>query len=412
MRKNISLVCALLVSLAFCLLVLHEPQSLRGVKTRFAPPPTQSLSKVKSPQSPKTAPEWVTIGEEDFGVWLERIEWSKSAPKQFACGVDIRVESPQGNADDTAMNGLYFRTCDEDNWYRQDNYKVEGGQWGSWYNKIMCPVDGYIVGLQLRIEKKVRAVDNTALNGLKFRCSNSNWIVAHEGYWGDWRPAVNFGNRLICGGRSKWLAYQGGGWNPYDDVAMSGLQVQLCPVAPESLGVWEVLSMDLDQNNAKSVTINVIQREQSNSNHLSTSQQSEFTFQIDQETKSVITTQDQLMIGANLEISVENSVGIENVASSKWGVKVGLQTQWTRSWIVGEEKSVKFSESYKEQLVTAPCSVGVLSLTVEIKEVSIPFKTRMRNKQTGEITTSTGTFKTRGLGPARSSRTTRGPKLC
>jgi hypothetical protein len=259
---------------------------------------------------------------------------------------------------------------------------------------------------------KARKQPNTALNGLKFRCSNSDWITAHAGYWGDWRPAVNFGNRFICGGRSKWLSYRGGGWQPNDDVAMSGLQVHLCAVAPESLGVWEVLSMDLDQNNAKSVTTNVIQREQTNNNYLSTPQQSEFTFQIDQETKSVVSTQDQLMVGANLEISNEWSAGLEGVASSKIGLKLGLQTSWTKSWTIEEEKSVKFSESYKEQLVTEPCSVGVLTLTIEIKEISIPFTTRMKNKQTGEITTTTGTFKSRGLGPARSSRTTRGAKLC
>ncbi len=120
----------------------------------------------------------------DWGDWQARVSWASSDPNFYACGVTIRVESDQGKGDDTAMNGVKFIACSSKDWGTQKTFSIHEGAWGGWSREVRCPNEGFIEGLQIRYEDRVRG-DNSAMNGLRFKCNTAqDWITAGNGMWG------------------------------------------------------------------------------------------------------------------------------------------------------------------------------------------------------------------------------------
>ena len=92
---------------------------------------------------------------------------------------------------DTAANGLRVVFCKPREWNIQVQ-KQYPGLWGTWKGMVMCPEKYYVDAFQARIDEKKGKGDNTALNGLKFRCNSqqknmSTIITIYEGIWGTWR---------------------------------------------------------------------------------------------------------------------------------------------------------------------------------------------------------------------------------
>lgn len=106
--------------------------------------------------------------------------------------------------------------------------------WGSWRGVVKCPENHYVDGFQARIEEKQGGGDDTALNGLKFRCFNpqtntTNYITIFEGLWGSWRDwhHVNSGQNAELADfyfldrfQARFEGKQGSG----DDTALNGLK--------------------------------------------------------------------------------------------------------------------------------------------------------------------------------------------
>ena len=44
--------------------------------------------------------------------------------------------------------------------------------WGQWTNWMYCPTDWYVIGMQLKVESKQGNGDDTALNGIKLFCAS------------------------------------------------------------------------------------------------------------------------------------------------------------------------------------------------------------------------------------------------
>ena len=61
----------------------------------------------------------------------------------------MRFEKDQGSGDDTAANGFNFIFCNKFNWYNRVE-KIYQGLWGDWRSKVYCPVNSFVIGMQVR----------------------------------------------------------------------------------------------------------------------------------------------------------------------------------------------------------------------------------------------------------------------
>ncbi|KAK2850869.1 hypothetical protein Q5P01_007145 [Channa striata] len=77
------------------------------------------------------------------------------------------VEPPQGRGDDTAANNIKFM-CSGSGVQLEGN-GLSWGSWGSW--SLKC-CRGAICGLQTRVEGPQGDEDDTALNDVQFFCCN------------------------------------------------------------------------------------------------------------------------------------------------------------------------------------------------------------------------------------------------
>ena len=70
---------------------------------------------------------------------------------------------------------------------------------GSFQNVQTCPFGAYMKSFQLRVSPAGNTTDNTAVNNIRFKCSNDreiNGIGNTGGYWGDYSTECVDG---ICG---------------------------------------------------------------------------------------------------------------------------------------------------------------------------------------------------------------------
>ncbi|CAM4663479.1 unnamed protein product [Leuciscus chuanchicus] len=95
-----------------------------------------------------------------WGVWTD-IKWCNSG---YLTAFQLRVESRQGAGDDTAANNIKF-TCTGVNYLEGDS--TAWGDWGNW--SPTCMGKG-ICGIQTRIEAPQGIGDDTALNDVRMFC--------------------------------------------------------------------------------------------------------------------------------------------------------------------------------------------------------------------------------------------------
>ncbi|XP_062255346.1 vitelline membrane outer layer protein 1 homolog isoform X2 [Platichthys flesus] len=93
-------------------------------------------------------------------------DWSQ--PQYCASGVltsfQLRVEGLQGNGDNTAANNIRFRCS---NGHVLEGSGLAWGQYGQWSQDC---VNGGICGIETKVEAPQGEEDDTALNDVRFRC--------------------------------------------------------------------------------------------------------------------------------------------------------------------------------------------------------------------------------------------------
>ncbi|MBN3298062.1 vitelline membrane outer layer protein 1-like [Amia ocellicauda] len=157
-----------------------------------------------------------------FGAWT----WREMCPEGFyAIGFSLRVEENQLGLDDTALNGIrLFCSKPSD---RSVLYTTESniGLFGEWTQTLWCP-NGVLKSFQLRVEPhKGHFGDDTSANNIKFRCSSNPVIEGLGLTWGDygnWSDECPQGG--ICGIETKQEPYQVG----LDDSALNDVRFFCC----------------------------------------------------------------------------------------------------------------------------------------------------------------------------------------
>ncbi|XP_039878621.1 vitelline membrane outer layer protein 1-like [Simochromis diagramma] len=142
----------------------------------------------------------------------------------YAVGFSIKVEAQQGSGDDTAVNGIRLY-CFDPSSKQQTTVQSSVGSWGDWTAVKSCET-GYLASFMLRVESAQGQGDDTSVNNIKFICSGTGAQLEGDGLqwgeWGHWSRKCPKG--AICGLRSRVEEPQGSG----DDTALNDVQFFCC----------------------------------------------------------------------------------------------------------------------------------------------------------------------------------------
>ncbi|XP_006262442.1 vitelline membrane outer layer protein 1 homolog [Alligator mississippiensis] len=158
-----------------------------------------------------------------WGTWT----WTDMCPEHFyAMGFSIKVEEYGGADDDTALNGIRLY-CINPNNTDSTVYSIESdsGKFGQWSIITWCP-RGFLVSFQLKVETPQGIIDDTAANGIKFRCTSGaiiEGVGSTFGDYGGWSNTCIRGG--ICGIQTKLESYQGAF---VDDTALNDVRFFCC----------------------------------------------------------------------------------------------------------------------------------------------------------------------------------------
>ena len=109
-------------------------------------------------------------------------------PGTWAVGFNQRVQEPQGSGDDTALNSVYLLCADADGHY-VDNARSYDGLFGTWALTTICegPLN-FLNCFNIRLERSIPFIDDTAANDVKMTCANGEVLSAgnggKRGIWG------------------------------------------------------------------------------------------------------------------------------------------------------------------------------------------------------------------------------------
>ncbi|XP_071162937.1 vitelline membrane outer layer protein 1-like [Mytilus edulis] len=115
---------------------------------------------------------YIVSGQGTWGGWVGETLCENTETQKFLTSFALQVENRQGGSDDTAANFAKFKCRDLDVEPEYDLAHPPGhGEWGSygaWSQS--CPLSSAICGIQTRVESPQGSGDDTALNDVKFYC--------------------------------------------------------------------------------------------------------------------------------------------------------------------------------------------------------------------------------------------------
>uniref|UniRef100_A0A8C1ZLT1 Vitelline membrane outer layer 1 homolog a n=1 Tax=Cyprinus carpio TaxID=7962 RepID=A0A8C1ZLT1_CYPCA len=158
-----------------------------------------------------------------WGSWGQR---EMCPAGTYAAGFSLRVEDPiQG--DDTALNGIRLHCVaskgSSDSYRDYSSVQSDVGSWGRWTDIKWCP-SGFLTAFQLRVERSQGDGDDTAANNILFRCSQGT-LHGDGTNWGDWGTwSQTCEGKGICGLKTRIEVPQGRG----DDTSLNDVIMYCC----------------------------------------------------------------------------------------------------------------------------------------------------------------------------------------
>ncbi len=141
-----------------------------GMRTRFEPfKPDQDDTalnglRIYACKYDGTDGQWIHVHDGFWGAWGKAVGVPDDC---YAIGLATRIEYPQHDGgDDTALNGIIMKYRNVHNGIT-GSVTVEDGKWGTWAGEATAQAGYLMTGLQVRMEHPQGDGDDTAMNGLK-----------------------------------------------------------------------------------------------------------------------------------------------------------------------------------------------------------------------------------------------------
>ena len=118
----------------------------------------------------------------------------------FVIGFSIKVQAPNSESDNTAMNGLQL-ICENSHFIQSSV-----GEKGTWGSDVFCDAGSKVNGFNLNVEGPKGSswfanTDDTSVNSIELSCSNGKYIKPNNGLswgsWGSWKYCPQ--GSYVCG---------------------------------------------------------------------------------------------------------------------------------------------------------------------------------------------------------------------
>ncbi|MBC6481281.1 MAG: hypothetical protein GDA56_29470 [Hormoscilla sp. GM7CHS1pb] len=187
----------------------------------------QSILPIILPKAKPPKQEYKVVGKIGpfGGHWGNWGNQQQCPTDQWVLGGELKVEKKQGSGDDTALNGIYLRCGTQEDRVRTTEIASAAGPWGNKFELGTCK-NGYVVAGRLRIEPKQGRGDDTGAVDAEFRCEDGTSLQTNYRLdWGGWSSRKSCPSQsAICGIKTRVESPQGGG----DDTALNDAEFICC----------------------------------------------------------------------------------------------------------------------------------------------------------------------------------------
>ncbi|KAI2644468.1 hypothetical protein H4Q32_029604 [Labeo rohita] len=144
----------------------------------------------------------------------------------YAAGFSLKVEA-DGTSDNTALNGIRLHCLSvfhrlSNSFHDEIPVQSGVGSWGQWTDVKWCS-SGFLRAFMMRVKPIKAGTDNTAVNNIVFQCNDGVVMKVDATDSGDWgKWSKTCEGKGICGLKTRVQGLQGSG----DDTALNDVVLE------------------------------------------------------------------------------------------------------------------------------------------------------------------------------------------